>query len=1021
MCCVLHINKKSIKYNYIMEQKHHYTGLTDAQVLESRSKHGANVLTPPEKEPLWKQFLEKFGDPLIIILLIAGVLSIGISCYEFWGLHEGAETFFEPVGIFVAILLATGIAFIFELKADKQFSVLNQVNDDEMVEVIRNGNTTSIKKKDVVVGDIVVLNTGEEIPADGELLEAITLNVDESSLTGEPICHKTIHEQEFDKDATFPSNHVMRGTKVMEGHGIFKVLAVGDKTENGKVFEAAQIDDSVRTPLNEQLDGLADLITKLSYIFAALIIVAKLLVYFNNLSMVFKWGAISLVYFAIVGFAYYIFKKRKSSEKKLGQIGKVGVIAYIIIDLIFSYFYLPCLLAIPTVIFFWMVIKKFDDWSWKAVVPSIIGYFVILMGMVVYFHDTLMPGEQIAKLITYTLDTLMIAVTLVVVAVPEGLPMAVTLSLAYSMTRMMKTNNLVRKMHACETMGATTVICTDKTGTLTQNQMQVHDTNFYGLSAQTLGNDKDSLLIEEGIAVNSTASLDYSVAEAVKVLGNPTEGALLLWLKKAGVDYLNLRESAETLEELPFSTERKYMATVVKSSLFEGKTILYVKGAPEIVSGLCKNIENNVSKTDIENQLVEYQNQAMRTLGFAYQMFDGKADVFKDGKVVADNLTFMGVVAISDPVRLDVPAAVAECMNAGINVKIVTGDTPGTAKEIGRQIGLWTAKDGDKNIITGPEFAALSDGELDKRVLDLKIISRARPMDKKRLVEALQRKNQVVAVTGDGTNDAPALKAAHVGLSMGDGTSVAKEASDITIIDNSFSSIGKAVMWGRSLYQNIQRFLLFQLTVNVAACFIVLFGAFMGEESPLTVTQMLWVNLIMDTFAAMALASLPPSESVMKDKPRDRNAFILNKAMYQNILGVGGFFFVLLLVLLYVFEHSNITQLTDLLNVQLGASDGLTPYELTLFFTIFVMTHFFYLFCARAFETGKSALHFKGCKGLLIIATIILAGQIAMVEIPGLQNFFNVTGLKFEDWVIIIVGSSLVLWIREIWSLLKKI
>ena len=1004
-----------------MEQKHHYTGLTDAQVLESRSKHGANVLTPPEKEPLWKQFLEKFGDPLIIILLIAGVLSIGISCYEFWGLHEGAETFFEPVGIFVAILLATGIAFIFELKADKQFSVLNQVNDDEMVEVIRNGNTTSIKKKDVVVGDIVVLNTGEEIPADGELLEAITLNVDESSLTGEPICHKTIHEQEFDKDATFPSNHVMRGTKVMEGHGIFKVLAVGDKTENGKVFEAAQIDDSVRTPLNEQLDGLADLITKLSYIFAALIIVAKLLVYFNNLSMVFKWGAISLVYFAIVGFAYYIFKKRKSSEKKLGQIGKVGVIAYIIIDLIFSYFYLPCLLAIPTVIFFWMVIKKFDDWSWKAVVPSIIGYFVILMGMVVYFHDTLMPGEQIAKLITYTLDTLMIAVTLVVVAVPEGLPMAVTLSLAYSMTRMMKTNNLVRKMHACETMGATTVICTDKTGTLTQNQMQVYDTNFYGLSAQTLGNDKDSLLIEEGIAVNSTASLDYSVAEAVKVLGNPTEGALLLWLKKAGVDYLNLRESAEVLEELPFSTERKYMATIVKSSLFEGKTILYVKGAPEIVSGLCKNIENNVSKTDIENQLVEYQNQAMRTLGFAYQIIDSKADVFKDGKVVADNLTFMGVVAISDPVRLDVPAAVAECMNAGINVKIVTGDTPGTAKEIGRQIGLWTAKDGDKNIITGPEFAALPDGELDKRVLDLKIISRARPMDKKRLVEALQRKNQVVAVTGDGTNDAPALKAAHVGLSMGDGTSVAKEASDITIIDNSFSSIGKAVMWGRSLYQNIQRFLLFQLTVNVAACFIVLFGAFMGEESPLTVTQMLWVNLIMDTFAAMALASLPPSESVMKDKPRDRNAFILNKAMYQNILGVGGFFFVLLLVLLYVFEHSNITQLTDLLNVQLGASDGLTPYELTLFFTIFVMTHFFYLFNARAFETGKSAFHFKSCQGLLVIVVVIFVGQVLMVEIPMLQDFFNVTGLKFEDWVIIIVGSSLVLWIREIWSLLKKI
>jgi Ca2+-transporting ATPase len=947
-----------------MEQKHHYTGLTDAQVLESRSKHGANILTPPEKEPLWKQFLEKFGDPLIIILLIAGVLSIGISCYEFWGLHEGAETFFEPVGIFVAILLATGIAFIFELKADKQFSVLNQVNDDEMVEVIRNGNTTSIKKKDVVVGDIVVLNTGEEIPADGELLECVRMSVDESSLTGEPICYKTVERLEYKNDnATFPSNHVMRGTKVMEGHGICKVFAVGDKTENGKVFEAAQIDDSVRTPLNEQLDGLADLITKLSYIFAALIIVLKQMVFFDWSPAVWT-------------------------------------------------------LAIPTAIFFWMVIKKFDDWGWKAIVPSIVGYFVILMGMVMYFHDTLMPGEQIAKLITYTLDTLMIAVTLVVVAVPEGLPMAVTLSLAYSMTRMMKTNNLVRKMHACETMGATTVICTDKTGTLTQNQMQVYEMKLYG--------ENEESLLYEGIAVNSTASLDFSTPLYPQVLGNPTEGALLLWLNEKKINYRQIRERARTITEIPFSTELKYMITVVDSEVLKNKKVLYIKGAPEIVFDLCS--DKSIDSKEFYNQLETYQNKAMRTIGFGYFVWD---DGINEDSLIDDKVRhgifeggmphFIGLAAISDPVRQDVPAAVAECMNAGINVKIVTGDTPGTAKEIGRQIGLWTARDNDKNIITGPEFAALSDEELDKRVLDLKIISRARPMDKKRLVEALQRKNQVVAVTGDGTNDAPALKAAHVGLSMGDGTSVAKEASDITIIDNSFSSIGKAVMWGRSLYQNIQRFLLFQLTVNVAACFIVLFGAFMGEESPLTVTQMLWVNLIMDTFAAMALASLPPSESVMKDKPRDRNAFILNKAMYQNILGVGGFFFVLLLVLLYVFEHSNITQLTDLLNVQLGASDGLTPYELTLFFTIFVMTHFFYLFCARAFETGKSALHFKGCKGLLIIAAIILAGQIAMVEIPGLQNFFNVTGLKFEDWVIIIVGSSLVLWIREIWSLLKKI
>lgn len=952
-----------------MEQKHHYIGLTDAQVLESRAKHGVNILTPPLKDPLWKQFLEKFSDPLIIILLIAGFLSIGISCYEYIGLGESWETFFEPVGIFVAIFLATGIAFIFELKADKQFAILNKVNDDELVEVIRNGNVTAVPKRDIVVGDVVLLTTGAEVPADGRLLEAVSLSLDESTLTGESVFRKkSTNKEDFEKDATYPTDHVLRGTKVMEGHGIFEVEAVGDKTENGKVFEAAQIDSSVRTPLNEQLDGLAEWITKISYFFAALIIVGKLMVYFN-------WAHIVWT------------------------------------------------LAIPTAIFFYLVIKKFDDWKWQAVTISIIAYFVVLLGMVMYFFNLLTPDNQVAELITYTLDTLMIAVTLIVVAVPEGLPMAVTLSLAYSMQRMLKTNNLVRKMHACETMGATTVICTDKTGTLTQNQMQVYETNFFGLKDQKLGQDNESKLLEEGIAVNSTASLDHSNPKNLTVLGNPTEGALLLWLDKAGVDYRILREDTNIVEELPFSTERKYMATVVKSAMLPGKKILYVKGAPEIVLSLCKQTENDVAKEQIDHQLLAYQNQAMRTLGFAYQILNDNDKAIADGRVVAANLTFQGIVAISDPVRVEVPDAVKECMDAGINVKIVTGDTPGTAKEIGRQIGLWTDKDTDSNIITGPEFAKLSDEELDNRVLDLKIISRARPMDKKRLVESLQRKNQVVAVTGDGTNDAPALKAAHVGLSMGDGTSVAKEASDITIIDNSFTSIGKAVMWGRSLYQNIQRFLLFQLTVNVAACFIVLFGAFMGAQSPLTVTQMLWVNLIMDTFAAMALASLPPSESVMRDKPRERKAFILNKTMCENIFGVGGFFFVMLLVLLYVFEHSDITRLTDLLHVQLGQANGLSPYELSLFFTIFVMTHFFYLFCARAFETNRSALHFKGCKGLMIIATIILLGQIAMTEVPGLQEFFNIAkgGLRLDDWLIILIGSSCVLWVREIWHQLKRL
>ena len=894
----------------IMKQGDYLLGLTDAEVLESRRKNGANVLTPPEKEPLWKQFLEKFGDPLIIILMIAGALSIGISCYEFFGLGQGAAVFFEPVGIFVAILLATGLAFYFELQADKEFTILNQVNDDEPVEVIRNGNTTQIPRKDIVVGDIVILNTGEEVPADAELLEATSLHMDESTLTGEPMCGKSVDEKEFDKAATYPTNHVMKGTKVMEGHGICRVLAVGDKTEQGKVFEAVQIDDSVKTPLNEQLDGLSDWITKVSYGFAALIVVGRIIMYF-----------------------------------------------------------------------------------------------------VTNGTDCFGSMEQVAPFIAYVLQTLMIAVTLVVVAVPEGLPMAVTLSLAYSMRRMLKTNNLVRKMHACETMGATTVICTDKTGTLTQNLMSVDEMKAYG--------DTPKEVLNEGIAVNSTASIDFSDKSKPQILGNPTEGALLLWMNKQGVDYRSIRENVKTISEVPFSTERKYMATVVESVALKGKKILYVKGAPEIVFSLCKNTP--VSKGEVEKQLGEYQNRAMRTLGFAYQILNDGDKAIEGDNIVADNLCFIGIAAIADPVRADVPAAVKECIDAGISVKIVTGDTPGTAKEIARQIGLWNdAKDSERNIITGPEFAALSDEELQKRVLDLKIISRARPMDKKRLVEALQKLNQVVAVTGDGTNDAPALRSAHVGLSMGDGTSVAKEASDITIIDNSFSSIGKAVMWGRSLYQNIQRFLLFQLTVNVTACFLVLCGAFMGTESPLTVTQMLWINLIMDTFAAMALASLPPSESVMKDKPRDRKTFILNKPMLREIIGVGGFFFLMLLGMLYIFQHADITQLTDLLHLQLGEKGHVTTYELTLLFTTFVMTHFFYLFCARAFETGRSALHFKGCKGLLFISTIILVGQIAMVEIPGLQQFFNVTGLKLVDWVIIILGSSLVLWVRELWSMLKK-
>lgn len=886
--------RKSLLFYYM------YKGLTTAEAAESRRLHGRNILTPPEKEPLWKQFVQtltgplghfipgwKDGDSLVFILEIAAMLSIFVSCTEYFGwfgIHsnEGLKVFFEPAGIIAAIVLATGISFFFEMKANREFEILNQVNDEEPVQVYRDGNITSIPKCAVVVGDIIILSTGEEIPADAELLESTSLSIDESTLTGEPICSKTTDENQFDKDATFPSNHVMRGTKVMEGHAVARVFAVGDNTENGKVFVASQVSDDIKTPLDEQFDRLGWVISAVSYIIGLMVFLGRELTY--------------------------------------------------------------------------------------------------LAPHIDRFYDP--------EFITYTLQSLMIAVTLVVCSVPEGLPMAVTLSLALSMRRMLKTNNLVRKMHACETMGATTVICTDKTGTLTQNKMQV---------AEVLFDERHLDLVYKNMAINSTAVIGVDTDGNETLLGNPTEGALLLYLRAQGKDYAALRSTANVLDETPFSTERKYMQTVIAD---RDAQVCLTKGAPEIVFDMCKS--SVFPREEIEKQLLKYQNQGMRTLGFA-----------------ADD-TFLGIVAISDPVRSDVPAAIKECINAGISIKIVTGDTPATAREIGRQIGLWTDNDSENAIITGPEFAALSDARLLKRVNDIKIIARARPMDKKRLVEALQKCGEVVAVTGDGTNDAPALKAAHIGLSMGDGTSVAKEASDITIIDNSFSSIGRAVMWGRSLYQNIQRFIMFQLTVNVAACIVVLAGAFMGTESPLTVTQMLWVNLIMDTFAAMALASLPPSESVMNDKPRNRKAFIITKKMWTSIIGFGVFFSTVLLGLLYFFEHGDITSLTDLPSAMhsLSAHKSPTPYELSLIFTIFVMFQFWNLFNARAFNTHRSAFHLSGCKGFIGIAAAIFFGQILIMTLA--TDFFNVESIKLIDWLIVIAATSLVIVIGEIARAIEK-
>ena len=885
-------------------------GLSPAEVEESRRLHGTNVLTPPAEESLWKLFLDKFKDPLIIVLMMAGVLSVLISIYEYVGLDQGATVFFEPVGIFMAIILATGLSFYFEKRAEDEFKILNKVNDDEPVEVIRDGNPTQVPKRDVVVGDILILNTGEEIPADATLLEATSLNVDESTLTGEPLASKTTDPKHFDSEATFPSDHVMRGTRVMEGHGLARVFAVGDATENGKVYEAAHIDDGTKTPLTEQLERLGAMVTKGSYIIGGAVVAGRIVMYLMNT-----------------------------------------------------------------------------------------------------------PGFDWLHFIAYFLQTIMIAVTLVVVSVPEGLPMAVTLSLAYSMRRMLRTNNLVRKMHACETMGATTVICTDKTGTLTQNQMRVAETDFYGLPEQKLDGSAESREIETAIAINSTAQLDFSTPGRPSVLGNPTEGALLLWLHDNGVDYKALRDGATIVGELPFSTERKYMATLVADPDGEAET-LYVKGAPGIVPAMCKTVSRGVERLEIERQLLGFQQKAMRTLGFASCRLPKGAEPIGDNGVKADNLNFMGIVAIADPVRTDVPDAIRECVDAGIAIKIVTGDTPATAREIGRQIGLWTADDNERNIITGPEFGELSEDELDERVGDMKIIARARPMDKKRLVEALQRKGDVVAVTGDGTNDAPALKTANVGLSMGDGTSVAKEASDITIVDNSFASIGRAVMWGRSLYQNLQRFILFQLTVNVVACLVVLVGAFMGTESPLTVTQMLWVNLIMDTFASMALSSLPPSRGVMDSKPRDRRSFIISPSMWRFIIGTGTVFTAIILGMVYVFEHADVTSLSEIFDISLGGRQGLSPYELSLIFTTFVMLQFWNLFNARAFATHRSAFHLGKCGEFVLIATLIFVGQVFIVSVGG--DFFNVVPLKLEDWAIIVLGTSPVLWIGELGRLLNR-
>ncbi len=885
------------------EQGTRTKGLSDNEVLESRRKYGENVLTPPKRKPMWKLYIEKFSDPVIRILLFAALLSLVVSVVE----NEYAET----IGIIAAVLLATGVGFLFEYDANRKFDLLNAVNDDNSVRVMRNGAVCEVKRRDVVVGDIVLVETGDEIPADGRLLDSLSMQVNESSLTGEPATDKTASEADFDTNATYKSNRLMRGSTVLDGHGTMVVEAVGDATEIGKVARLSSEETHEQTPLNRQLEKLARLI--------------------------------GYVGFATAGIAFVLFFVK---------------------DVVLAYDFGQ--------------MHTFADW-----LPAI----------------------------KTTLQIFMMAVTLIVVAVPEGLPMSVTLCLALNMRRMLATNNLVRKMHACETMGAINVICTDKTGTLTQNRMRVSKPHFSGLDEENsdLQASEAGRIVAEAISVNTTSFLGKTDDGKTEGIGNPTEVALLLWLQDKGTDYLGIRNSVKVVDQLPFSTERKFMATIVESAV-KGRKVLYIKGAPEIIIGKCHKVQTAAGvetapedfRKDTETFLLEYQSKGMRTLGFAYAVIDDDSIKCTDAIANAD-FVFQGVVAISDPIRPEVPAAVARCCKAGIEVKIVTGDTPATAREIARQIGL--NADNDSDIISGPDFAKLDDAEAQRRALEIKVMSRARPGDKQRLVQLLQKSGAVVAVTGDGTNDAPALNYAQVGLSMGSGTSVAKEASDITLLDDSFVSIGTAVMWGRSLYKNIQRFILFQLTINFVALLVVLLGSFFGTELPLTVTQMLWVNLIMDTFAAMALASIPPSDSVMNEKPRKSTDFIITRSMWTDIIVYGTGFLVALLALLHYFNHE---------------PGGMTVHRLTVFFTVFVMLQLWNLFNAKTFSTNESA--FKDLNksyGLEAIALIILVGQLLIVQFGG--DVFRTEPLSVTEWIGIIVLTSTVLWIGELTRLVRRL
>lgn len=962
-----------------------YQGLTSHQVKVNRQQYGANILTPPERTPWWMLFLEKFADPVIRILMIAAVIAISV------GMIEGEYA--EGLGIVVAILLATTLAFINEYKASQEFEILNQVYDEFSSKVIRDGNVTSIPRKELVVGDIVYIEQGGEIPADGEVLEEVSLYLDQSKLTGEsePVKKYTKAKAEVygREEATYPPYKIYRGTIVDQGEGLFELTAVGDQTEIGKVAMAvATVESGEQTPLNFQLERLSKLIGVVGLSFSGLTFVALLVRGFTT-------GELSLTlqqtYFA-----------------GLLIVSVIVALVQVWLPVVYDGFELAGAQVEPPQ---WLASSRWVEWLKTAG----LGLGLLALGIAVGYPLGLMPaaGESWlpSSVARALLNYFMVAVTIIVVAVPEGLAMSVTLSLAYSMRKMAASHNLVRRMHACETIGAATVICSDKTGTLTQNQMRVHEVNFPALNPQRPDFQFIQALITEAIAANSTADLEKKPLSPPHALGNATEGALLLWLDGQDIDYIPYRNHFQLKSRSPFSTEKKYMRTLGTSSI-TGEDVLYLKGAPEVILDHCSQIlaEEGHSplsdKTAILALLKDYQQRGMRTLGLAYQEISPDASEL-DIDEIDHSLTWLGFVAISDPLRAEVPEAIRACIDAGIQVKLVTGDSPETVQEIARQIGLWQEEDCRQKgylHLTGQQFNQLSDEEAKRAVKELKILSRACPLDKFRLVKLLQENGHIVGVTGDGTNDAAAMKQAHVGLAMGSGTAIAKEASDIILLNDSFGSIVNAIVWGRSLYENIQRFILFQLTINVVALGIALLGPFLGVALPLTVTQMLWVNLIMDTFAALALATEPPHWSVMERPPRNPESFIVSTSMAKNIFITGlGFLVFLVSFLLYIRQD-----------------DGLTPYELSVFFAVFVMFQFWNLFNARCLGLKQSAFaNLAKNRGFIAIAATIFLGQILIIQFGG--SVFRTVPLSFSDWITITAGTSIVIWFGELWRLIIRL